>query len=133
MKKLKEKLSSKLSKNGGFTLVEMLIVIAIIAVLIAISIPVVTNELEDAREAADAANLRAAYAEVMIDAVQEGGSTSKTVDVVLTQTKENWENDKIKNIGGVPMNKIPSTPGATVTVSYDSVNSTAKFEVKSGG
>ena len=29
MKKLKEKLSAKLSKNGGFTMVEMLIVVEI--------------------------------------------------------------------------------------------------------
>lgn len=127
MKKLKEKLNAKLSKNGGFTLVEMLIVIAIIAVLIAISIPVVTNELENAREAADAANLRSAYAVVMIDAVQEGGSTTKTVDVVLTQTKNGWNNTNIKNIGGVDMDDIPSTPGATVTVSYDAGSDTAKF------
>ena len=59
MKKLKERLNAKLSKNGGFTLVEMLIVVAIIAILIAISIPLVGSALESAREAADAANERA--------------------------------------------------------------------------
>lgn len=59
MKKLKEKLNAKLSKNGGFTLVEMLIVVAIIAILIAVSIPLVGSALERAREATDAANERA--------------------------------------------------------------------------
>lgn len=49
----------------GFTLMEMLIVVAIIAVLVAIAIPVFTNQLEKSREAVDMANLRAAYAEVM--------------------------------------------------------------------
>lgn len=58
MKKLKEKLSAKLSKKGGFTLVEMLIVVAIIAILIAVSIPLVNSSLEKAREAVDQANLR---------------------------------------------------------------------------
>lgn len=55
MKRLKE----KLNKNGGFTLVEMLIVVAIIAILIAVSIPLVGSALERAREATDAANERA--------------------------------------------------------------------------
>lgn len=46
--------------SGGFTLVEMLVVVAIIAVLVVVSIPLVSASLEDAREAADAANERAA-------------------------------------------------------------------------
>ena len=51
----------------GFTLAELLIVVAIIAVLVAISIPIFTSQLEKSKEAVDAANLRAAYAEVMSD------------------------------------------------------------------
>ena len=58
MKKLKEKLNAKLSKNGGFTLVEMLIVVAIIAILIAISIPLFSSTLERARHGVDQANMR---------------------------------------------------------------------------
>lgn len=48
--------------NKGFTLAELLIVVAIIAVLVAIAIPVFTSQLERARESTDAANLRSAYA-----------------------------------------------------------------------
>ena len=48
--------------NKGFTLAELLIVVAIIAVLTAIAIPVFNGNLEKAKESADAANLRAAYA-----------------------------------------------------------------------
>ena len=47
------------------SLAELLIVVAIIAVLVAISIPIFSSQLEKAREAVDAANIRAAYAEVM--------------------------------------------------------------------
>lgn len=60
MQVLKERLSAKLSKNGGFTLVEMLIVVAIIAILIMVSIPMIGANLDKARMAVDDANERTA-------------------------------------------------------------------------
>ena len=61
-----EKLRAKLRRQGGFTLVEMLIVVAIIAILIAVSIPLVNGALEKARDATDQANERAAKAEALL-------------------------------------------------------------------
>ena len=82
----------KLCKNEkGFTLAELLIVVAIIGVLVAISIPIFTAQLEKAREATDAANLRAAYAEVSADAILNDGTTTKKVPVDQKQTKGGWE------------------------------------------
>ena len=80
----------KLNKKG-FTLAELLVVVAIIGVLVAISIPIFTSQLEKAREATDAANLRAAYAEVSADAILNDGTTTKTVSVDQKQTKADWE------------------------------------------
>lgn len=54
----------KFRKNEkGFTLAELLIVVAIIGVLVAISIPIFTSQLEKSRDAVSIANIRAAYAE----------------------------------------------------------------------
>lgn len=56
-----------MKNKKGFTLMEMLIVVAIIAVLVAIAIPVLSNNLHKARVAADWANVRALYANLQAD------------------------------------------------------------------
>lgn len=57
-----KKSSRKFSRTAGFTLVEMLIVVAIISVLVAVSIPLVSSQLENARDKTDLANERSAKA-----------------------------------------------------------------------
>lgn len=76
--------------NKGFTLAELLIVVAIIAVLVAVSIPVFTTQLEKSREAVDAANIRAAYAEVMTEVLT--GDTVGAHTVTLKQQTDGWQN-----------------------------------------
>lgn len=71
-----------LRKNKGFTLIEMLVVIAIISVLVAIVIPVVGNSTAKAKAATDAANLRAVYAELNIHVL----NGDKTIQEVLNST-----------------------------------------------
>ena len=63
----------------GFTLIEMLVVIAIIAILVAVVVPVVSNSTQKARAATDAANLRAVYAELNIHVI----SGEKTVQEII--------------------------------------------------
>lgn len=58
----------KMNKKG-FTLIEMLVVIAIIAILVAIVIPTVTSATTKAKAATDAANVRSAMAEAEIYAL----------------------------------------------------------------
>ena len=59
----------KLNKKG-FTLAELLIVIAIIAILIAIAIPVFAGQLDNAKLQTDHANIRSCYAQVQVAKLQ---------------------------------------------------------------
>lgn len=129
MKKLKEKLNAKLSKNGGFTLVEMLIVVAIIAVLIAVSIPVVTGQLEKARQSADAANCRAAYAEAMIQVIEDGTTGTATTDAVMQSSE--WDKMPTNTtVGGVAFSDIKKTVGKAIVCTVDS-DGNVSFEAES--
>jgi prepilin-type N-terminal cleavage/methylation domain-containing protein len=109
------KLIQKRNNKKGFTLAELLIVVAIIAVLVAISIPIFTNQLEKAREATDMANIRAAYAEVVTAQLTDEEGTSKTV--TLTQQKNEWQSDvkMPENLKSTDDAKQP-TAGQTVTI-----------------
>ena len=77
---------SKIKKNEkGFTLMEMLIVVAIIAVLVAIAIPTFTSSLNKAKTATDAANIRAGYASAMLKVLESDMDADKTA--INTDTK----------------------------------------------
>lgn len=113
----------KMRENGkkGFTLAELLIVVAIIAVLVAISIPIFSAQLEKSREATDAANIRSAYAEVSADLLTND-SSDKEVEVTAKQKKAGWQgtdykNNKDNTIGG--QNVDPSTKGWKVAADKD--------------
>ena len=115
-----------MNKKKGFTLAELLIVVAIIAVLVGVAIPVFTTQLEKSRESVDLANIRSAFAECTT-AVMTGENTgSATVDasgdatsasITLTQKTPGWSGDNVNvKIGGLTMSSVPSTGSVTVKV-----------------
>jgi prepilin-type N-terminal cleavage/methylation domain-containing protein len=80
----------KLNKKG-FTLIELIVVIAILAILAAILIPAVTGYIATAQDGRDQANCRALYSQtamgVMLDTIVAGQTTAVTsngVDVTFT-------------------------------------------------
>ena len=81
----------KMMKNRkGFTLMEMLIVVAIIAILVIIAIPTFNSALAKSRAATDVANIRSGYAAAQVEAMTEGlkdntGKDATTVTYILQQ------------------------------------------------
>ncbi len=62
----------------GFTLAELLVMVAIVGVLVAISIPVFTGQLKRARAAVDQANVRSAKAAAAAEYLTDGSVSEKT-------------------------------------------------------
>lgn len=118
----------KIKNSKGFTLMEMLIVVAIIAILVAIAIPTFTSSLEKAREAADLANIRSAYAEAMVKYLDGSLTAEGVTSEKLTQTKECWETSTsvpsyLTNVGSM---KVIKNKAVKVTVDDEGV---ASFEL----
>ena len=102
--------AAKRRRNAGFTPTEVLAVVGIILILAIVGIAVFVKKLETSREAADLANIRGAYAEVM-SAVAAGkpdpekkvridnGKYYKVVE--LTQRQDGWQGDLPPAISGV--------------------------------
>lgn len=72
----------KRNNKKGFTLAELLIVVAIIAVLVAIAIPVFNSQLNKAKLATDTANVRAYLAETIVESMDATSDSS----ITITQT-----------------------------------------------
>ena len=118
----------KKNNKKGFTLAELLIVVAIIAVLVAIAIPIFTTQLEKSREATDVANVRSAYAEAVADYLGNGGqaAVTKTVTVKQKDTTKwdlaaadhvlNTRNNGVETPVTIP---LPSGSSYSVTVNSD--------------
>lgn len=69
--------------NKGFTLAELLVVVAIIGILVAISIPIFTSQMEKSRDSVTVSNLRTAYAEAQT--AKLAGNDEENPNVVVNK------------------------------------------------
>ena len=86
----------KKNNKKGFTLAELLIVVAIIAVLVAVAIPIFSAQLEKSKKAVDEANIRSAYGEAMATYLTETNVNSGVVS--LANINYNWNYDASNNV-----------------------------------
>ena len=119
--------------NKGFTLAELLIVVAIIAVLVAIAIPVFSSQLEKSREATDIANIRSAYAEVVAAGLDKSDA-SHSATVTMKQRVSSWQTNSGSGvIAGVKLSAISAGAGKTVVVKFHPAAGTTDAYVTIGG
>ena len=71
-------------KQKGFTLIEMLVVIAIIAILVAIIVPTVVSATTKAKAATDAANLRTILGEANVQLVDSDVDVAASIANMTT-------------------------------------------------
>ena len=145
----------KVNNKKGFTLAELLIVVAIIGVLVAIAMPTFGAQLERAREAADQANLRSAYAEAMSaylsvksgetlgNATVTEGTGTVTIavkNVKISQKSAGWDSlpdfpFTVKGgkdaAGDIAKVVAPTTPTDTFTATFTVTTSTGAVELTS--
>lgn len=116
---------NKFKNKKGFTLIEMLVVIAIIAILVAIIVPTVTSATSKAKAATDAANLRSAMAEANIYVLSNDIDISGSTDVDLTSHVQSFTSQS-----GDGALKVVGNSGVVTAYFGDSTKDVAYYQAK---
>lgn len=111
------------NNKKGFTLAELLVVVAIIGILVAVSIPVFTSQLEKARESTDVANMRAAKAAAVVKYLSDGDN------ITYTSGKATYYYDAAAGtlVASAPTTEYGKGTKTVGTISYDGYDNAADY------
>lgn len=98
LERKKTKKMNKKNNNKGFTLAELLIVVAIIGVLVAIAIPTFSGQLEGSKQAADLANLRSSYSEAVANHLLNPSAVAKGSEFKMLNGSNKLDKVDLSNV-----------------------------------
>ena len=122
-------------RKQGFTLMEMLIVVAVIAILIAVAIPVFSSSLHKSRVATDWANVKSYYNEIQTDYMFTDKYNPKVPIDWHTNPNYNWKmltslsGEKVPMKTGMCAVNFEESNGYSITYQCNAGHSQCEFEV----